>query len=123
MRQISAAIDEAEWSKRFNDRQLIAWQTRMMCSWMVKLTPDMSSDMANQLLKEAQGISLDGMNPSVEDEEVKPSAKSSSKLPTKKDFYKMSEEDIEANLGTADNAEGSFEALMGSLGRRFSRPN
>lgn len=123
MRQISAAIDEDTWNKRFSDRQLVAWQTRMICSWLVKLTPDMSSDMANQLLKEAQGISLDGMNPSVDDGKSPIVNKSSVNKPTKQDYYKMSEEEIESNLGKADNEDGSFEALMGSLGRRFSRPN
>ena len=122
MRQISAAIDEAVWTERFNDRQLVAWQTRMICSWLVKLTPDMSEEAAKQLLEEAQGISLDGMNPSVEGNNTQKKSSPVSAKPTKNDFYKMSEQDIENSLGQADNGDGSFEALMGSLGLRFSRP-
>ena len=84
----------------------------------------MSEETAKQLLEEAQGISLDGLNPSNEGNGTQSRAVSqpTSAKPTKNDFYKMSEQDIEKNLGQADNGEGSFEALMGSLGRRFSRP-
>jgi hypothetical protein len=103
----------------FQQRQLVAWQTRMICSWLVKLTPDMESDQANKLLKEATAISLDGMLPEGEPEEEK-SARGpvvNPGLATRKDFYNMSDEEIERNLSQSDNGNGSFEALLRGFGK------
>jgi hypothetical protein len=109
--------------ENFAQRQLVAWQTRMTCSWMVKLTPDIEGDMANKLLEEASNISLDGATPDQEEESPTSKAKPkvSSKLPTKQDFYDMSDDEIEKYLGTGENSEGSFESLRAGLGKRLSR--
>jgi len=108
MRQIIAEIDQADWIEKFHTRQLIAWQTRMICSWLVKLTPDMSPETAQDLMSEAANISLDGQESSKQE---KPKVVNSS-TPTRKDFYNMSDEEIEQHLGVADNPEGSFEQLL-----------
>lgn len=109
MRQISAEIDQSAWLEKFHQRQLIAWQTRMICSWLVKLTPDMTPDMAKKLLEEAASISLDGNQGS---RVVSPPEES--KI-TRRDFYDMSDDEIEQHLGVADNPAGSFEKLMGGF--------
>jgi hypothetical protein len=118
MRQISASIDEADWQKQFYSRQLVAWQTRMICSWMVKLTPDMEPKMAKQLLEEASEISLDGMSPTQTSNEGNKASKVTQSVPTRKDFYDMNDEEIERYLGQGDNGNGSFEALLKGFGRR-----
>jgi len=108
MRQISAEIDQANWIEKFHHRQLIAWQTRMLCSWLVKLTPDMTPETASDLMAEAAAISLDGQEAAVKKSTDLPS----SYKPTRKDFYNMSDEEIEKHLGSADNPDGSFEQLL-----------
>lgn len=108
MRQISAEIDQADWIEKFHHRQLIAWQTRMICSWLVKLTPDMTPEMAQELMKEASAIALDGQ----EVDSSQPSVSNNSSKPTRRDFYDMSDEEIEQYLGKADNPDGSFEQLL-----------
>lgn len=113
MRQISAEIDQAEWLEKFHQRQLIAWQTRMICSWLVKLTPDMTPEMAKKLIEEASDISLDGTQNSRTTES--PKVQQISDKPSRRDFYNMTDDEIEEHLGTADNPEGSFEKLMGGF--------
>jgi hypothetical protein len=114
MRQISAEIDQATWMDRFHHRQLIAWQTRMICSWMVKLTPDIEPDMAKELISEALDISLDGAVHSSKIDKPKDTVKK----PTRKDFYEMGDEEIEKYLGSADNPVGSYEQLLGGFKSR-----
>jgi hypothetical protein len=116
MRQISAEIDQASWLDRFHDRQLVAWQTRMLCSWLVKLTPDMSPEAAKEFIAEAANISLDGaVQPSSSKEFKKVQSKGK---PTRKDFYDMDDEEIEKYLGKAENQEGSYEQLLGGFAKR-----
>ncbi len=64
-------------------------------------------------MEEAASISLDGAAP------TKPTAPSSAQvgLPTRKDFYGMSDEEIEKYLGQGDNGDGSFEQLLQGFGR------
>lgn len=75
---------------------------------MVKLTPDMSQEMAQNLMREAASISLDGQEINPEDS---PKVSNSSK-PTRRDFYDMDDDEIEQYLGVADNPDGSFEQLL-----------
>lgn len=106
----------------FAQRQLVAWQTRMTCSWMVKLTSDMDSEMANKLLEEASSISLDGAEPQQESNNTPVvRTRHDNKLPSKNDFYNMNDEEIERYLGTGENEKGSFESLRAGLGRSLSR--
>jgi len=111
MRQISAAIDEAAWIEAYKQRQLVAWQTRMLCAWLVKLTPDMTPEMSKNMMEEVMAISLDQVTENASDP-TSQKPKVSPGLPTRKDFYNMSDDEIEASLGTADNGNGSFEQLM-----------
>lgn len=108
MRQISAVIDERLWLDAFRGRQLVAWQTRTLASWMVKLTSDMEPDMANKLMEEANGISLDNAKPTEGGQTTKKAAPG---VAPKKDFYNMTDEEIEQHLGKSENGNGSFEAL------------
>jgi hypothetical protein len=116
MRQISAEIDQANWIQGFQQRQLVAWQTRMLCSWLVKLTPDIEPDSARKFMEEAQNISLDGEGHSPPPEQS--SKKTPTGKPTRKDFYDMTDEEIEQNLGQAENPDGSFEQLLQGFGKR-----
>ncbi len=114
MRQISAEIDQAAWIEKYHQRQLIAWQTRMICSWMVKLTSDLTPESGKSLMQEAANITLDGAaTPNLSDSQEMPST-----VPTRKDFYSMSDEEIEKHLGQGDNGDGSFEQLLQGFGRQ-----
>lgn len=77
---------------------------------MVKLTSDMQPDMAKQLIEEASNISLDSTNPSKD--APKSTSKAAPGVATKKDFYNMTDEEIEQHLGRSENGNGSFEALV-----------
>lgn len=122
MRQISAEIDQAAWIEKYHQRQLVAWQTRMLCSWLVKLTPDMSPETAKKMMEEAASISLDGTE---RQENSVPTVKmtKTSAIPTTEDFYNMSDEEIEQYLGKGENREGSFESFRTGFVRSLSRPN
>lgn len=116
MRQISATIDERLWLEAFRQRQLVAWQTRTSVAWMVKLTSGIEPDMAKTLMEEASNISLDNVNPSKGTSSTTP--KAAPGIASKKDFYNMSDEEIEQHLGKSDNGNGSFEALIGGFRAR-----
>ena len=113
MRQISAEIDQAAWIEKYHQRQLTAWQTRMICSWLVKLTPELTPESAKSLMDEAASISLDGAAPAKTSNTQRPVG-----VPTRRDFYNMSDEEIEQHLGQGDNGDGSFEQLLQGFGRQ-----
>lgn len=122
MRQISASIDERLWLEHFRQRQLVAWQTRTLAAWMVKTTADFDEKSAQTLFQEASEIELDGVRPGKQEAGSTPAPTGSSSPPVK-DFYNMTDEEIEQHLGKSENRTGSFEAMGSWLGRGLSRPN
>jgi hypothetical protein len=66
-------------------------------------------------MTEANGISLDSAKPAENSSGAKQAKPG---VATRKDFYAMTDEEIEQHLGKSENGVGSFEALQ----RGFRRP-